>query len=74
MYDAIIANTTASASGTNRNFATPERKNIGTNTMQMHRVETKAAAPISFAPVRIASSSGVPMCRWRSMFSIVTIA
>ena len=41
-YDASMAKTTASASGTNRNFATPVRKNIGTNTMQMHSVETKA--------------------------------
>ena len=32
-----MAKLTASASGTNRNFATPVRKNIGTNTMQMHK-------------------------------------
>ena len=30
-----MANTTASASGTKRNFATPVRKNMGTNTMQI---------------------------------------
>jgi hypothetical protein len=42
--------------------------------MQMHSVETKAALPISPAPTSIASLSGVPMCRWRSMFSMVTIA
>ena len=47
MYDAIIANTTASASGTNRKRATPDRKNIGTKTMQMHSVETNAGTPIS---------------------------
>ena len=40
-YDASIAKTTASASGTNRYRATPVRKNIGTNTMQMESVETK---------------------------------
>ena len=73
-YDAIIANTTASAIGTNRNRATPERKNIGTKTMQMQSVETNAGTPISPAPMMIASSSGWPRCRWRSMFSIVTIA
>jgi hypothetical protein len=46
MYDASIANDTASASGTNRYFATPDRKNIGRNTMQMHSVETKAGTAI----------------------------
>ena len=35
MYDASMAKITDSASGTNRNFATPVRKNIGTKTMQM---------------------------------------
>ena len=60
MYDAIIAITTASASGTNRKRATPERKNIGTKTMQMHSVETNAGTPISPAPMTIASSSGWP--------------
>ena len=55
MYDAIIANTTASAIGTNRKRATPDRKNIGTNTMQMHSVETNAGTPISPAPTMIAS-------------------
>ena len=46
MYDASIANTTASASGTNRYFATPLRKNIGRNTMQMQSVETSAGTAI----------------------------
>ena len=41
-----MANTTASASGTNRNFETPARKNIGRNTMQMQSVETKAGTAI----------------------------
>ena len=35
--EAIIANTTASAIGTNRKPATPGRKNIGTKTMQMQQ-------------------------------------
>src|SRR6476659_5143458 len=74
MYDATIAITTASASGTKRNRATPERKNIGTKTMQMASVETNAGTPISPAPITIASSSGWPRWRWRSMFSIVTTA
>ncbi len=49
-----MAKTTASASGTNRNFATPVRKNMGTNTMQMHSVETSAGMAISCEPSRIA--------------------
>ncbi|MPN13791.1 hypothetical protein SDC9_161117 [bioreactor metagenome] len=53
-YEAIMANTTAWASGTNSDRATPVRKNIGTNTMQMQRVETKAGAAISAAPSRMA--------------------
>ena len=42
MKEAIIANTTASAIGTNRKPATPCSANIGTNTMQMQSSETKA--------------------------------
>jgi hypothetical protein len=74
MYEAIIANTTDIAIGTNRNLATPVRKNIGTKTIQMQSVATNAGTPISPAPTRIASWSSTPLCRWRSMFSIVTIA
>jgi hypothetical protein len=50
------------------------RKNIGTNTMQMHSVATNAGTPISPAPTMIASCSSSPLCKWRSMFSMVTIA
>lgn len=46
MNDQIIANITASAIGTNRKRATPVRKNIGTNTMQMQSSETKAGVTI----------------------------
>ena len=46
MNDQIIANITASAIGTNRKRATPSRKNIGTNTMQMQSSETKAGVTI----------------------------
>lgn len=42
--------------------------------MQMHSVETKAGTAISPAPSRMAVYSGDPMCRWRSMFSMVTVA
>jgi hypothetical protein len=45
-YDANIAKTTASASGTNRKRATPDSKNMGANTMQIESVETNAGAAI----------------------------
>ncbi len=41
-----MAKITASASGTNRNPATPGKKNIGTKTMQMHSRETSAGVTI----------------------------
>ena len=53
-YDASIAKTTASASGTNRYRATPVRKNMGTNTMQIESVETNAGTAICCAPSRMA--------------------
>ena len=40
-YDVSIANTTASASGVNRNRATPVSSTTGKNTMQMDRVPTR---------------------------------
>ena len=46
MNDQIIANITASAIATNRKRTSPSRKNIGTNTMQMHKSETKAGVTI----------------------------
>ena len=50
-----MANTTASASGTNRYFATPDRKNIGRKTMQMQSVETSAGVAICAAPCKMPS-------------------
>ncbi len=73
-YEASMAKTTASANGTNRNLATPVRKNMGTKTMQMHSVETKAGTAICDAPSRMACFSSLPMARLRSMFSISTVA
>ena len=58
-----MAKITASANGTNRNLATPPRKNIGTNTIQMASVETNAGTAISPAPSRMDSYRPVPMCR-----------
>src|SRR3546814_15442710 len=74
MNDMTIANTTDNAIGTNRKPATPGRKNIGTNTMQMHSSETKAGVTIWAAPSRIERSTGLPFSRCQLMFSIVTVA
>ena len=73
-YEASIANTTASASGTNRYRATPERKNIGTKTMQIESVETSAGTAICEAPSRIAWMISLPWSRLRLMFSTSTVA
>src|ERR1700757_838785 len=70
----IIANMTASAMGTNRKRATPSRKNIGTNTMQMQSSDTKAGVTICSAPSMMAGSTSLPCSRCQLMFSIVTVA
>ena len=59
-----MANITLSAIGTNRKRATPLRKNIGMNTMQMHSSETKAGTTICEAPSMIAASTSLPCSRW----------
>ena len=64
MNDQIMANITASAIGTNKKRATPVRKNIGTNTMQMQSSETKAGVTICRAPSMIAGSTALPCSRW----------
>ena len=55
-----MAKITASASGTNRYRATPDKKNIGMNTMQMQSVETNAGTAICCAPSRIACTVSFP--------------
>ena len=55
-------------------MATPLRKNIGTNTMQILSVETKAGTAICAAPSRIACSISLPSSRLRLIFSISTVA
>ena len=63
MNDETIAEITASAIGTNRNPATPARKNIGTNTIQIQSSETNAGVTICAAPSRIAVSTSLPCSR-----------
>ena len=69
-----IANTTANASGVNRNFATPVSNTTGKNTMQMASVPTKVGVAICDAPSRIATSSGLSSAWLRWMFSTSTVA
>ncbi len=69
-----MANTTASAMGTNRKPATPFSANIGTKTMQMHSRETKAGVTICWAPSRMAVLTSLPCSRCQLMFSMVTVA
>src|SRR5260370_23544643 len=69
-----MAKLMASDSGTNRNLATPDRKNIGMKTMQMHSVETNAGTGICCAPSRMAWTVSLPIARLRLMFSISTVA
>ncbi len=73
-YDAIMANTTAMASGRNSEPAAPLRKKMGTNTMQIASVDTSVGTAICPAPCMMARSmSGSCSCmRW--MFSIPTVA
>src|ERR1700680_3219062 len=75
-YEAHMANTTASARGTNKYRATPDSKNIGANTMQMESVETKAGVAICAALSRTTSSMSFSGCasRLRLMFSTSTVA
>ena len=55
-----MANTTAIASGVNSDFAAPLMNTTGTNTMQMHSVETNAGTAICAAPSRIACTRCLP--------------
>ncbi|MNP09141.1 hypothetical protein D3C76_1012340 [compost metagenome] len=48
--------------------------NIGTNTTQMQRSETKAGPTICRAPSRMARLTVLPCSRCQLMFSIVTVA
>ena len=63
MYDASMAKTTASARGTNRYRATPLRKNMGRNTIQIQSVETSAGTAICAAPSRMAWRRSCPSSR-----------
>ena len=74
MNEQNIADITASAIGTNKNRATPVRKYIGTNTMQMQSSETNAGVTICAAPSMMAVSTSLPCSRCQLMFSIVTVA
>src|SRR5437899_5061759 len=59
-YEASTANTTAIASGRNSAAAGPLKKNIGTNTIEMASVETKAGVAIWAAPSTMAGKISFP--------------
>ena len=48
-YEPIIANITDIASGMNKYFVEPSIRNIGANTVQIERVETRVGAATSAA-------------------------
>src|ERR1700719_3230932 len=74
-YDAIIANTTANASGVKMYFAAPDNSVTGTNTMQMHIVDTSAGTATCCALFRMAAANGILLApRFRCVVSISTVA
>src|ERR1700730_1753602 len=75
-YEANMANTTASASGTKRYRATPDSKNIGANTMQMESVDTNAGVAIwdALSSTTVSISLSGSASRLRFMFSTSTVA
>ncbi len=54
--------------------ATPSTKTIGRNIATLVSVEAVTAVPMSCAPSRVASRSGIPCSRSRVTFSMSTIA
>lgn len=56
-YDASRAKTTPRQAARTGSAGRPSGKNIGTNTMQMQMVETKAGTAICCAASRMASSA-----------------
>ena len=69
-----MANTTASPSGVNRNFAGPSRKMTEVNTQAMASVETSVGTAMPAAPWSVASGSGfASSVSSRCVFSIVTV-
>src|SRR5262249_14580141 len=63
-YEAPIANPTASESGTNRDRETPDMKNEGTNTAQMHNIARMRGICTSLLACRTATGLPVPCPRW----------
>ncbi len=74
MKDAAIEKITASAIGANRKPETPLNSNRGNQTSMMQSVDTKVATTIWLAASMIANSIGLPISRWVSIFSIITVA
>src|SRR6202162_338229 len=75
-YEANIAKTTASASGTKRYRATPDNINIGANTIQIESVDTNAGVAIwdALSRTTVSMSLSGSASRLRFMFSTSTVA
>src|SRR5689334_16894878 len=73
-YEVSMAKTTDIASGTNNDLAAPLMNTTGTETMQIHSVETSAGVAISEAPSRMALTMGFFCAMFRWTFSISTVA
>src|ERR1700732_699988 len=68
-----MANTTASPSGVNRNFAGPSRKTTDVNTQLIASVETIVGTAMPAEPCSVAAARVMPSLRSRWVFSIVTV-
>ena len=68
-----MANTTASPSGVNRNFAGPSRNTTDVNTQLIASVETMVGTAMPAEPCNVAAARLIPVLRSRCVFSIVTV-
>ena len=68
-----MATTAEIARGANRNRVRPERKITGRNTTAKVSVETRIGPSTSDVPSAAASNGFLPICAWRTIFSITTM-
>jgi len=72
--EASIASTATQPNCLKNLPGTPAMKAVGRNTETSVKVVAMTAKPISSAACMAASKGRLPMCRWRVMFSISTMA
>src|ERR1700755_1567014 len=68
-----MANTTASPSGVNRNFAGPSRNTTEVNTQLIARVETMVGTAMPAEPCSVAAARLKPRPRTRWVFSMLIV-